>query len=107
MVGACPGIMDVFHAQCVCPIENPCVWPNCVPPRRGACVYDAVSFARNTGLINVLSSPCLCTANSGQTDVPSDCVVHPAFGNKAARGKAVDTGFPLNFKLDLAIEFSF
>src|SRR4051812_1217569 len=66
VVGACSGIMDVFHAQRVCPVENPCVWPNCVPPRRRTCAYDAVFVGRNMARINVLSSPCLCTANSGQ-----------------------------------------
>src|SRR3954453_14303921 len=67
VVGACSGMMDVFHAQRVCPVWNPCGWPNCVPPQRRACVYDAVFFGRNVCQINVLSSPCLCTANSGQT----------------------------------------
>src|SRR5690348_10991647 len=68
MAGACSGIMDVFHAQRVCPVENPYVWPECVPPRRRTCVYDAVFFSRNMGRINMLSSPCLCTANSGLSE---------------------------------------
>src|SRR3954449_8454182 len=67
VAGACSGMMDVFHAQRVCPVWNPCGWPNCVPPQRRACVYDAVFFGRNIYQINVLSSLCLCTANSGCT----------------------------------------
>src|SRR3954447_24236590 len=65
VAGACSGMMDVFHGQRVCPVWNPCGWPNCVPPQRRACVYDAVFFGRNICQINVLSSLCLCTANSG------------------------------------------
>jgi len=47
VVGVCSEMMDVFHAQRVCPVGNPCGWPNCVPPQRRACVYDAVFFGRN------------------------------------------------------------
>jgi hypothetical protein len=74
VAGVCSGIMAVFHAQRVCPVENPCVWPSWVPPRRRACVYDAIFFGRSTSRINVLSSPCLCTANSGSlvAQCPSD-----------------------------------
>src|ERR1700757_2368293 len=64
-MGVCSEMMDVFHIQRVCPVGNPCSWPNCVPPQRRVCVYDAVFFGRNICRINVLSSPCLCTANSG------------------------------------------
>ena len=68
VAGACSGMMDVFHVQRVCPVGNPCGWPNWVPPQRRACVYDAISFGRNLCRINVLSLPCLCTANSGITN---------------------------------------
>jgi hypothetical protein len=61
----CLEMMDVVYALRVCPVGNPCGWPNCVPPQRRACVYDTVFFSRNVCRINVLLSPCLCTANSG------------------------------------------
>src|SRR3954468_5672805 len=64
VAGVCSGLVAVFHAQRVCPVENPCVWPSWVPPRRCACVYDAIFVGRSTSRINMLSSPCLCTANS-------------------------------------------
>ena len=54
VAGACSGMMDVFHAQRVCPVWNPCDWPNCVPPQRRACVYNAVFFGRNICRINAL-----------------------------------------------------
>src|SRR3954454_10769821 len=66
VAGVCSGLVAVFHAQRVCPVENPCVWPSWVPPRRCACVYDAIFVGRSTSRINMLSSPCLCTANSGK-----------------------------------------
>jgi hypothetical protein len=47
VAGCLLGMMDVFHAQRVCPVENPCGWSNCVPPKPRACVYDAVFFGRN------------------------------------------------------------
>src|SRR4051794_15041361 len=67
VAGVCSGLVAVFHAQRVCPVENPFVWPRWVPPRRCACVYDAIFVGRSTNRINMLSSPCLCTANSGKT----------------------------------------
>src|SRR3954452_8695914 len=59
VAGVCSKMMDVFHAQRVCPVGNPCGWPHCVPPQRRACVYDAVFFGRNGCRINVLLSPCV------------------------------------------------
>jgi hypothetical protein len=47
VMGAYSGMIGVFHAQCVCPVGNPCNWPNYVPPQRRACVYDVVFFDRN------------------------------------------------------------
>src|SRR4051812_49767368 len=71
VAGVCSGLVAVFHAQRVCPVENPCVWPSWVPPRRCACVYDAIFVGRSTSRINMLSSPCLCTANSGLGEGPT------------------------------------
>src|SRR4051794_33303175 len=76
VMGTCSGMIDVSHAQRVCPVWNPCNWPNCVPPQRRACVYDAVFFGRNICQINVLSSLCLCTANSGRGERSSHLPVH-------------------------------
>jgi hypothetical protein len=65
VMGAYSGMIGVFHAQRVCPVGNPCSWANCVPPQRRGCVYDVVFFGRDACCISVLSSTCLCTANSG------------------------------------------
>ena len=47
VVGACSGMLDVFYAQRVCPVGNPCGWPDCVPSQRRACVYDAAFLGSN------------------------------------------------------------
>jgi hypothetical protein len=31
VAGACSGMLDVFYAQRVCPVGNPCGWPDCAP----------------------------------------------------------------------------